>query len=401
MVDPKAVESAYRLLKPVVFHTPLAPSPHLGRLVGAEVHLKLENLQRTGSFKIRGAYNRLQALALEKPGSRVVAASAGNHAQGVALAARLLGLEAVIFMPRSAPISKQEATAAYGAQVRLAGDGVAACLAAAEAMAGEATVIHPFDDDRIIAGQGTIGLEILEDLPDVEAVVLPVGGGGLIAGVASAIKARAPRVRVLGVEPAGAASASAALASGRPVEVEIRPSLADGTLVPKLGDRTYPLVRDLVDGLAVVGEAHLAQAMLLLIERRRVVAEGAGALPLAAMLAEAFPDLAGKKVVLVVSGGNIDANLIGRIIDRGLVRSRRIIRFSVILDDHPGALARLLTRLALLRANVLQLFHDRLDQDLPIDQSRVGLVVETRGSDHAGDILRVLAEEGYDVDSGP
>ncbi|MFH1139234.1 MAG: threonine ammonia-lyase [Pseudomonadota bacterium] len=397
MITYETLEEARRRLAPVIIRTPLIPAPNLGRLVGADVYLKLENLQRTGSFKFRGAYVKLSRLAETGTGMRVAAASAGNHAQGVALAARLLGLQATIFMPKNASLAKREAAAGYGAEVRLEGDNVEESLAAARALWGDGRFIHPFDDEEIIAGQGSVGLEIMEDLADVEAVVVPVGGGGLLAGTAAAVKAVNPKVKVVGVEPDRAASAAAALARGRPVDIPTRPTLADGTRVARIGDLVLPYLQKFVDQLVQVGEEHIAQAMLLLLERRRVVAEGAGALPLAAFPAGAIPDLVGKKVVLVISGGNVDANLVGRIIDQGLVRSGRIFRCSVILDDRPGALAGLLSEAAELGANVLHIHHDRLGKNLPVSSTRVGLDLETRGFGHIAEIASRLRARGYDV----
>ena len=397
LIDVKDLEEARRRLKPVIIRTPLVPALSLGRLAGAEVHLKLENLQRTGSFKFRGAYAKLSKMVETKSDFRVAAASAGNHAQGVALAARLLNLRATIFMPRNASLSKQEAAAGYGAEVRLEGENVDESLAAALKNLDDSEFIHPFDDEEIIAGQGSLGLEIMEELPDVQAVVVPVGGGGLLSGTAAAVKAVNPKVMVVGVEPDRAASAAAALAKGEPVEITTSPTLADGTRVAKTGQKAFPYLRKYVDRIVTVGEEHISQAMLMLMERKRVVAEGAGALPLAAFLAGAAPELEGKKTALVISGGNVDANLVGRIIDQGLVRSGRIFRCSVILDDKPGALACLLTEAAEMQANVLHIHHDRLGKNLPLSATRVGLELETRGFSHAQDIAARFRERGYDI----
>jgi len=393
----KDIDQARTVLTQVITRTPLVFSHNLSRLVGAEIYLKLENLQRTGSFKIRGAYNCLHRLAQAGAATAVAAASAGNHAQGVAWAARLLGLKALIFMPVGASLSKRQAAAAYGAEVRLAGETVEEAVQAARGLEDSLTFIHPFANPDVIAGQGVLGLEILEDRPDLEAVVVPVGGGGLIGGVAAAVKAKKPRVIVAGVEPSRAASATAALAAGNPVETAAGSTLADGARVAKVGDLTLPLIQKFVDRVVQVDEEHIAQAMLLLLERRRIVAEGAGALGLAAFLAGAFPELEGKKVVLIISGGNVDANLIGRIIDQGLVRSGRIFKFSVILDDRPGALAKLLSLVASAQGNVLHIFHDRLGKNLPPDQTRVGLELETRGLDHGAEIAALLRAEGYRI----
>ncbi|MFH1061176.1 MAG: threonine ammonia-lyase [Pseudomonadota bacterium] len=395
------IRAAQARLNGVAFMTPLAPSPHLGKLVGAPVWLKLENLQRTGSFKLRGAFNRLSQLAKERPGAAVSAASAGNHAQGVAVSAAMLGLNAVIFMPRGASLSKRQATAGAGAEVRLTGESVADCLQAARALEPGHVFIHPYDDPEIIAGQGSLGLEIMAQLPEAEAVLVPVGGGGLIAGVAAAVKAVSPATQVIGVQAAAAPAASAALAAGGPQSVTTRPTLADGVRIARIGEAAYPLILRHVDRLVAVEEEHISQAMLLLLERRRIVAEGAGALGLAAMLAGLLPELAGKRVVILVSGGNVDSNLLGRIIDQGLVRSGRIWRFAVVIPDRPGALAGLLNDLARREANVLTVNHDRLGRNLPADRTLVHLELETLGFDHAGRIAAGLAAAGHIIREEP
>lgn len=390
------IQKARVILADVALHTPLAASPHLGQLVGVQLFLKLENLQRTGSFKIRGAFHKLSLLAARRPGCAVVAASAGNHAQGVAMAAHCLGLRAVIFMPNGVSLSKRQATASHGAEIRLVGGCVEDCLSAAREFAEEgATLVHPYDDIEVVQGQASLGLEILEDLPDLEAVLVPVGGGGLISGVAAAIKQKAPKVEVIGVEPARAASARAALRAGRPVSVETQSTLADGARIARVGQVCLPLIQRYVDRVVQVEEEHISQAMLLLLERRRIVAEGAGALGLAAFMAGLVDDLKGKRVVILVSGGNVDSNLLGRIIDQGLVRSGRILRFSVVLPDQPGALKELLEVVAAADANVLHVFHDRLSADLPLDQSRLALAVETRGFEHSQEISKQVRQAGF------
>ncbi|MFZ5587131.1 MAG: threonine ammonia-lyase [Thermodesulfobacteriota bacterium] len=395
------IRAAQERLGGVAFVTPLAPSPHLGKLVGAKVWLKLENLQRTGSFKLRGAFNRLSQLAGEHPGAAVAAASAGNHAQGVAVSAAMLGLKAVIFMPRGASLSKRQATAGAGAEVRLTGESVADCLEAARALEPGHVFIHPYDDPAVIAGQGSLGLEIMAQLPDAEALLVPVGGGGLIAGVATAVKAVSPATLVIGVAPAAAPAASAALAAGGPRTIATRPTLADGARIARIGDENYPLIARHVDRVVTVEEEYIAQAMLLLLERRRIVAEGAGALGLAALLSGSLPELAGKRVVILISGGNVDSNLLGRIIDQGLARSGRIWRFAVVLPDRPGALAALLTDLARREANVLTISHDRLGRELASDHTLVRLELETLGFEHAAQIAADLAAAGHTIREEP
>jgi threonine dehydratase len=376
--------------------SPLIHSASFSEASGGQVWLKLENLSPTGSFKIRGALNRLLTLDEAELRDRgVIAASAGNHAQGVALAAARLGVRATIIMPRRAPIAKQEATRHYGAEVVLIEGGVAAALAEAKRRAETGPVlIHPFDDEAVMAGQGTVGLEIVQKIPEVDLVVVPVGGGGLISGVATAVRAQRPRARIIGVQTEAAPAAAEAFRAGRVLRQTPGPTVADGIAVPALGERCFEVIKDLVDSVVTVSEQHLYLAMLALIEKKRLVAEGAGAAPVAALTAGRLGETSGQKIVLVISGGNVDVNVLGRILHKGLVQTGRILRLVVDLPDRPGALAGLTALLAAREANILDIDHDRLGREAPIDVSRVALDLEVRGADHGRAVLEALQQAG-------
>lgn len=396
MIALRDIQKASRIIHGKVIRTPLIYSASFSRMSGAEVYLKLENLQQTGSFKLRGATCRIESLLKDHSCTGVVAASAGNHAQGVALAAGRAGLPSTIVMPEWASISKQEATRAYGGEVILEGQSIDASIEKARTLAREGRVfIHPFDDPDIICGQGTIGLEILEDLPDVDAVLVPVGGGGLMAGIASAMKAMRPRVRILGVQAAACPSAHHALRDGRVARVEAAKSIADGIAVTQVGDIPFKILREHVDRIVLVEEEQIAAAIVLLLERRKVLAEGAGVVPLAALFNKDSEILPGSRVVLVISGGNVDSPLLDRVIRQGLVRSGRIMRFSVCLEDVPGSLMQILSLVARKGANVLHIYHERTGRDIPIHLSHVELELETRGPEHIREISEALEENGY------
>lgn len=371
------IRTAYKNIRASVDRTPIVPSRSLSLRCGIPLYLKLENLQKTGSFKVRGAFNRLSLLTSAEKRRGVIAASAGNHAQGVALAAHALGIRSTIVMPERASLAKQEATRAYGAEVILNGHDFDMAMTHAhriERTEGK-VFIHPFDDEAIIAGQGTIGLEILEERPEIATILVPVGGGGLISGIAIAAKSVNPKVRIVGVTcPA-------------------RPTLADGIAVKSPGRKTKPLLKRYIDELIPVGEEEVAEAILLLIEHKRIITEGAGAAPLAALLNHG-KHLPGP-VCLVISGGNIDVTLLERIIERGLLRTGRLLRLLVILPDHPGALAGLAAAVGQLGANILHIVHDRLSSDLPMTQSRVELSLETRGTEHNRKIIAALKKMNY------
>ena len=398
----KDIEAARERQRGVVLHTPLVYSHTLSRDSGREVFLKLENLQTTGSFKLRGAINRLTLLQERGEGDRVVAASAGNHGQGVAFAAASLNLPAVIVMPLGASISKQLATRGYGAAVILHGQDLSEALEQARALAAQGYVfIHPYDDPEVMAGQGTLGLEILEDLPGVDTVVLPVGGGGLAAGTAVALKALKPQVKVLGVQTAQVPSLAAALKAGGPAPVPAKATLADGINVPLVGRHPFPWLRQHLSEVLLVQESEIVQALLFLLEGKKVLAEGAGAVATAAFLGPLQGRDLGQQVVLVVSGGNIDIPLLERVVPRALLERRRLVTLRVALSDHPGSLGRLTALLGEQGANILHLFHDRLARELPLDYTRVEINLEIRGPEHGDAVLQALRAAGYQVEEKP
>lgn len=399
MISLADVQNAANLIHDKILRTPLVYSPTFSRMTGCQVYLKLENLQIGGSFKVRGATNKIQSHLEDIKESGVIAASIGNHAQGVALAASAAGVPATIIMPVWASISKQAATRGYGAEVQLVGYSLVEGIEAArqKALESDRLFIHPYDDEEIMAGQGTIGLEILKDLPDVEAIIVPVGGGGLIGGIAAAVKPLRPQTRIIGVQSSACPSAREALKAGRPVTltVEERGSIADAIMVTQVGDACLPLLKDLVDEIALVTEDQIAAAVLMLLERKRILAEGAGAVPLAALLGKSIHLPKGSKAVLVVSGGNVDSLLLDRIIHQGLLFHGRLMRFSVCLEDAPGSLAKLLSLIAGFGANVVHIHHARNERDLPLNFTRVDMELETRGFEHIGEIEEGLKNSGY------
>jgi threonine dehydratase len=399
MITLSEIREARERIAPHIIRTPLVFSPTLSSMSGYEVYLKLETMQKAGSFKVRGAMNRILAARGEIGAGGVVAASAGNHAQGVAVAARAAGVPATVVMPVWASVSKQAAARSYGAEVILSGQSLEESIRQARDLAGAGmTYIPAFDDPGVIAGQGTIGLEILEDLPQTDIILVPVGGGGLIAGIAVAARGIAPRVRVWGVQAAACPSAVEAVKAGKPVLVEAGPTLADGIRVRQVGDLTFPILRDLVEEIVPVGEEEIARAMLLLLERKRVIAEGAGAAPLAALISGRVRIPEGSRVVLIVSGGNVDTPLLDRVIHQGLVRDGRVLQAEVILPDVPGALAGLLSVIAGAGGNILQVHQVRGGRDLPVQGVRVALEIETRGEEHGRRLAREVEDAGYGVE---
>lgn len=378
----------------VVRPTPTERSDSLSRLAGRPVSLKPEHLQRAGSFKIRGAYN---FMATVPEGAEVVAGSAGNHAQGVALAAALTGRRSRVFMPERAALPKLQATADYGAQVVTVRDGVDACIERAREYAEVegAVFVPPFEHPAIIAGQGTIGLEVLDEAPDVETVVVSVGGGGLLAGVAAAIKAVRPQVRVVGVQAEGASSMRRSLAAGHPVEVE-PVTMADGVALRRPGDVTLAHARAFVDDVVTVSEEEISRAVLLLLERAKAVVEPAGALPVAALIAGKVPGAG--SAVAILSGGNVDPLLLKRLIDHGLSAAGRFMVVRVVIDDRPGALHHLTGVLARLGLNVLSVEHHREGLALPLASVEAVFTVETRNAAHQAEVLENLQLEGYGVE---
>ena len=391
------VEAAAALLDGVVRHTPLWHSRGLADRVGGPVWLKCENLQRTGSFKIRGAYTRISRLTDAERARGVVAASAGNHAQGVALAARLLGCSATVFMPETAPLPKVAATRAYGAEIVLVGQTLTDALVAA-AEHGERTgsvFIHPFEHPDVIAGQGTVGLEILDQCPDVATVVVCAGGGGLVAGVAAAVKARRPDVKVVAVQAELAAAFPDSLAAGRPVPLSAMSTMADGIAVASPGDLTLAHVQGLVDEVRTVTEEDLSRALLFCLERAKLVVEPAGVAAVAAVLAE--PEAFQAPVVAVVSGGNIDPVLLLKVVQHGMAAAGRYLSLRVRVPDRPGSLAAVLAELAAVGANVLEVEHERTSTRLDVGEVEIFVVLETRGPTHAEEVAAALSRAGYVV----
>jgi threonine dehydratase len=389
------VRTAQKILSGVSRTTVLEGSRYLSGLVGASVQLKCENLQRTGSFKIRGAYVRIAGLSEEERAAGVVAASAGNHAQGVALAASLLGVRSTVFMPQGAPLPKVAATREYGAEVRLSGQIVDETMRAAREYAREtgAVLIHPFDHPDIIAGQGTVGLEILEQCPEVRTIVVGIGGGGLAAGIAVAVKALRPDVRIVGVQAAGAAAYPPSLAAGQPVSIEAAATMADGIKVGRPGDVPFRIIEALVDEVRTVSEDALSSALLLCLERAKLVVEPAGASPVAALLAE--PHSFEGPVVAVLSGGNVDPLLMQRILRHGMAAAGRYLSLRLRLTDRPGALAALLDVLSEVDANLLDVSHVRTDPRLGLTEAEVELHLETKGPEHCAEVGAALHAAGY------
>ena len=391
------VQRAAQTIRPLALRTPMEGSRWLSSLTGSAVELKCENLQRTGSFKVRGAYTRMSYLSDEERALGVVAASAGNHAQGVALAAQALGIKATVFMPEGAPIPKEKATRGYGADVVFHGRYIEDSLAEARAFQERtgAILIHPFDNADIVAGQGTVGLEILEQAPDVETIVVPCGGGGLLSGIAIAVKAMRPEVRVIGVQAEGAAAYPASLEAGHPVALESMATMADGIAVGLPGGVTFAMVRDLVDEVITVSEASLSGAVLATLERAKMVVEPAGAAAVAAILDD--PSRFSSPTVGVLSGGNIDPLLLGKVIQHGMAAAGRYLNLRLRIPDRPGGLAKLLGELGDAGANVIEVSHARIDADLSLDEVEVHLQLETRGEAQAELVLARLRERGYRI----
>lgn len=391
MVYLNSIRDSLRDISSFIHKTPLIYSNSFSKMFNADVYIKAENLQKTGSFKVRGAFNKLIKLKTDK----VITASMGNHAQGVAFAATMLGIKAVIVMPETASIVKQEATMGYGAEVVLYGETFSEALNYAISQK-DYTFIHAFDDEDIISGQGTIGIEILDELKNIDTVLVPVGGGGLISGISIVIKKLSPKTEVIGVQTASATSAYDSFHTKKIVEKIPRPTIADGIAVGRVGDKTFEIILKYVDDIVKVREEYIAMSVLLFLERKKLVVEGAGAVPLAALL-EQKERFKGKRIVLVVSGGNIDFTLIDRIIHKGLVSSGRIGVFKVIVDDVPGGLHKITGVIASQRGNIINVVHDRLSQDVPIGKTAVIFTVETKGHVHLEEITSAIREAGFSM----
>ncbi|MDH5203171.1 MAG: threonine ammonia-lyase [Nitrospirota bacterium] len=391
MIGIKDIYDAVENISRFIHKTPLIYSNSFSKLTGAEVYLKAENLQKTGSFKVRGAFNRMVNIS----DTKVIAASMGNHAQAVAFAASKLEIRSKIVMPVTVAIVKEEATKSYGAEVVLYGENFNDALDYA-ILQKDYRFIHAFDDDHVIAGQGTIGVEIMEDLQDIDVILVPVGGGGLIAGISIMVKALSPQTKIIGVQTVSAQSAYVSYKEKKRAHILPSTTIADGIAVGKVGEKTFEIMNKYVDDILLVGEDSVAMSILLFLERKKLVVEGAGAVPLAALI-ENREKFKGKRIVLVVSGGNIDFTLIDRIIHKGLVTSGRIGVFEVTVDDMPGSLHEITGVIAYRRGNILNVVHDRLAGDLSIGKTKVIFTVETRGKKHLDEILSNLTAKGFGV----
>ncbi|MCJ7444970.1 MAG: threonine ammonia-lyase [Methanotrichaceae archaeon] len=399
MVSLIDIQTSAKLIKDNVLRTPLIYSHTFSKMTGTEVYLKLENLQIGGSFKIRGATHKIQSHLKQIRPKGVIAASVGNHAQGVALAARAADVPATIVMPIWASITKQEATRNYGAEVILQGESLLECIKIGQDLASKSgrMFIHPYDDEEVTIGQATIGLEILEDLPNPDLILVPVGGGGLIAGIATCVKSLRPQTQMVGVQAEACPSAYEALKLGKPVNIDYKNSIADAIMVTEVGESDFHIIREKVDQIVLVSEDQIAEAVTLLLERKKIIAEGGGAVPLAALLGSSLRIPKGSKVVLVISGGNVDSLVLDKIIRQGLRLHGRLMRLSVCLEDVSGSLASLLNLIARNRANVVHIHHSRNEQGLPINFTRVDLELETRGTEHINEIKDVLEGQGYHI----
>jgi threonine dehydratase len=390
------IQTALGRIRESIQISPCTRSETFSELAGNSVYLKLENRQRTGAYKERGALNKLLTLSAEERSRGVIAASAGNHAQAVAYHAARLGIRARICMPLPTPLIKVSATRGYGADVVLHGANYDEAFAEAlrQSEADKITFVHAFDDETVIAGQGTLGLELLEQHPDLEVFVVPIGGGGMIGGLACAVKEKNPKVRVIGVQPSRLPSMKVAVAEGKPVTLAAAVTIADGIAVRRAGERTLPLVQKYVDQIVTVEEEEIANAILLLLEREKTLAEGAGAAAVAALVNHRV-ELSGKRVAAIVGGGNIDVTLLARIIERGLVKDGRLVRLRVHLPDYPGALHRLTGILAEHRANLVETSYDRAYHGVNLGDTAIDITMETRGPEHIKELIAALGAAGY------
>ena len=399
MITIADIHAARERLGRAIYRTPCPESLTLGQLCGCRVFNKLENLQMTGSFKERGALNKLLQLNAAEKQAGIVAASAGNHAQGVAYHATRLGIRSIIVMPKQTPLIKVSNTRDLGGEVVLHGATYDEALAQAKQLAAQHsyTFVHAFDDDAIIAGQGTLGLELLDEEIKFDAVVVPIGGGGMISGLAIALKTMRPDIRIIGVEPACFPSMKAAVEQGQPVEVAGQPTIADGLAVKRAGERTLAIVRKYVDEIVTVSEGEIASAILKLLEIEKTVVEGGGAAGLAALLFKKVAGLEGQRVAIIVSGGNIDPNLLTKIIERGLAKDGRLVRVRTLMRDRPGELARICHHVAAVGSNILEVAHNRAFSDLEVGGVEIDLTLETRGREQIEQLLQVFREDGIEA----
>lgn len=392
------IKEARELIKGIALYTPIKKTGHFSAMVGNNIYLKMENMQHTGAFKYRGARVKLLSLTEDEKKRGVITASAGNHAQGVASNAQQLGIKATIVMPEGTPLVKVTATKGYGAEVILFGDSFHEAFGHAMELKEKRDLvfIHPFEDPKIIAGQGTIGLELLEQAPELDLVVVPVGGGGVISGIAIALKSLKPSIQVIGVQASNSPSVYRSFRSGKAEMVEAKATIAEGIAVKQASPVMLEILKKYVDDIVLVEEAEIASAILLLMERSKVVVEGAGASSLAAVLYNKIP-VKNKNIGVVLTGGNIDVNMLSRIIESGLAKSGRLVRMSVFVIDKPGALQRLTTIIAGHKANILQVIHNRLSSEMPLGETEINLTLETRGQDHIESIISDLNAQGYKV----
>ncbi len=397
MIDFENIKKAHERIKEVVYKTPFAYAPTLSQKVGNEIYLKKENLQITGAFKLRGAFNKIASLPEDKRKKGVIAASAGNHAQGVAFSANYFNVPSIIVMPEATPLTKVSGVKEYGGEVVLAGNNYDEAYEYAVKLAEEKGLefIHPFADDEVMAGQGTIAIEMLEKVPDLDYIIVPIGGGGLISGIASAAKALNPHIKVVGVTAAGAPAMRLSFLSGSVQDSTFVKTIADGIAVRDTNPKMYKIVKEVVDDIVEVDDEEIANAILFLMERQKVVVEGAGAVGVAALLHHKIKFTSPKKVGVVLSGGNIDVTMINLIIEKGLLKSHRKMKLIVTLVDKPGALQRLTEILAEEKANIVQIGYDRTDLNLAIGDANVTIALETRGLEHQESIKRALHKNGY------
>jgi len=397
MIPLEKIKEAHKRIKSVVYKTPFAYAPSLSQKVGNEIYLKKENLQITGAFKLRGAFNKIASIPEDKRKKGVIAASAGNHAQGVAFSANYFNVPSIIVMPEATPLTKVSGVKEYGGEVILAGNNYDEAYEYAINLAKEKGLefIHPFADDDVMAGQGTIGLEMLSQVPDLDYIIVPIGGGGLISGIASAVKQINPHIKVIGVTAAGAPAMRLSFLSGSVQDTTFVKTIADGIAVRDTNPKMYNLVKEVVDDIVEVDDEEIANAILFLMERQKVVIEGAGAVGVAALMHHKIKFTAPKKVGVVLSGGNIDVTMINLIIEKGLLKSHRKMKLIVRLVDKPGSLQKLTEILAAERANIVQIGYDRTDLNLAIGDANVTIALETRGLEHQEAIKRALHKNGY------
>jgi threonine dehydratase len=391
------IEQARLRIERVAHRTPVIKDERLSTALGCKVYLKAENLQRGGSFKIRGAYNKISRLSDDERSRGVITASAGNHAQGVALAAKLNGIAATIVLPQFAPLTKVVATKALGATVIMQGNTFDEAVDHSRSLERERgmTYVHAFDDDEIIAGQGSIGLEIIDDLGSVDTIVVPIGGGGVISGIAIAAKSRLEKVRIVGVQAENIAPVRRSLAAGHPVDIEHKPTIADGIAIKRPAPRTLSIIRDLVDDVVEVSEDEIADAIFHLAQNSHLVVEGAGAASLAALMSRKFSTAKDESVCCVLCGGNIDGNILARVIEQGLVKAGRYVILDVMVPDKPGSLAGMLAVVAASKANVIEVYHRRAMWKTPLGQVGIELLLEVRDEAHANETRAALRREGF------